>query len=44
VEMALQMSTVYISGQRKIHVVKSMLDTKIISGLTCGLVLSVLVW
>jgi len=43
-EMTLQASTINISGQRKIHVEKSMLDYNIISGLICGLVLRVLVW
>jgi hypothetical protein len=44
VEMALKMSTINVSGQRRIHVVKSMLNTNIISGLMFGLVLWLLVW
>jgi hypothetical protein len=42
VEMALQMSKINISEQRRIHV-ESLLDTKIISGLMCGLFLWVIV-
>lgn len=43
-EIALQISTINISGQRRIHVEKSILDTNNISGLMCGLVLWVHVW
>jgi len=38
-EMALKMSTINISGQRRIHMEKSMLDMNTISGLLCGLVM-----
>ena len=43
-EMVLQKSTMNISGQRRVQVENSVLDTNIISGLICGLVLWVLVW
>ena len=44
VEMALQMSIINISGQRRIQVEKSMLYTNIISGLICVMLVWVLVW
>jgi len=43
-KILMEKSTINISGQKRIQVENSMLDTNIISGLMCELVLWVLVW